>query len=291
MKTADEQFGRQIITAFAVGILVAGVDALIDFSFARLGIATDTNILNDLLIGAAAAAIAYVWVSRQAAEQARKLSKEKIRQQAIDEERKRIALELHDSVSQDLTGIVLQLECAGDSLNDKSTAREHLHGALRLARRSLAEMRCALWDICPDELQSANLGRAIERLSKDLTAGTSLGVRCSLTGMARRLPPDIEKNLLRISQEALSNVIRHAQAHQVQIELSLDAQQARLCVKDDGRGFATESAPESFGLTFMKDRARALGGVWWIRSELGHGTEVHAAIPIPPENQYAMEEK
>jgi signal transduction histidine kinase len=158
----------------------------------------------------------------------------------------------------------------------------------------MAEMRCALWDIYPDELQTATLGSAIERLSRDLTAGTPLDVRYSQRGTVRRLPPDVERNLLRISQEALSNVVRHAKAHEVEIDLFLDAQQARLCIKDDGQGFVTDMTPGSFGLTFMQDRARALGGLSWIRSEPGRGTEVHASIPIPPaapEVHYTVEVK
>ena len=100
--------------------------------------------------------------------------------------------------------------------------------------------------------------------------------------MIRRLPLEIEKGLLRISQEALSNVVKHAQAHEVRIELFLDSQRARLCVKDDGQGFRPELNPGSFGLTSMQDRTQSLGGVWTIHSEPGRGTEVHASIPISP---------
>ena len=100
--------------------------------------------------------------------------------------------------------------------------------------------------------------------------------------MIRPLPPEIEKVLLRISQEALSNVVKHAQAREVQVELILDSQRARLCVKDDGLGFEPQEDGGSFGLTSMQDRAKALGGVWTIRSEPGRGTEVQASIPIPP---------
>ena len=103
-----------------------------------------------------------------------------------------------------------------------------------------------------------------------------------LSGTRRRLPLEIEKGLLRISQEALSNIVKHAKAHEVRIELFLDPQRARLCVKDDGQGFDSELNPGSFGMTSMQDRTKALGGVWSIRSEPGGGTEVHASIPIPP---------
>ena len=107
-------------------------------------------------------------------------------------------------------------------------------------------MRCALWDLYPEELQKADLRSAIETLIKDLTAGNGLIVRFSFGGTIRRLPPETEKGLLRISQEALSNVVKHARAHEVQIELFLDAQRARLCVKDDGRGFQPEQVSGRF---------------------------------------------
>ena len=156
-----------------------------------------------------------------------------------------------------------------------------MHRALRLVRGSLTEMRCALWDLYPEELQKVDLKSAIEHLVKDMTAGNAVSVQFSFDGMTRRLPLEIEKGLLRISQEAMANVVKHAQAREVRIELSLDSERVRLCVRDDGQGFQPELNPGSFGLTSMQDRTRALGGVWTINSEPGRGTEVHASIPIP----------
>lgn len=274
----DEQFARRIISAFVIGVLVAITNFVLDISLDHFGIVLATNALNDLLIGLAAATMAYVWVSRQASVHARELSSEKIKQRAVDEERKRIALELHDTVSQDLTSIVIQLENAAACLNGQS---EVVEGALQTARRGMAEMRCALWDLYPEELRRVDLGGAIEHLSKDLATGSALSVQCSVSGIIRRLPTDVEKNLLRISQEALFNVVKHAKAHEVSVELILDEQRAELSVKDDGQGFATDSSLGGFGLSFMKDRAKVLGGECWISSERGRGTEVHASIPIP----------
>ena len=176
-----------------------------------------------------------------------------------------MALELHDTVCQAHTGAIMHLECAIDSQGDNLPAQEHLHRALHLVRGSMTEMRCALWDLYPEELQKADLRSAMESLVKDLTAGNSLTVQFSLDGMIRRLPAETEKCLLRISQEALSNVVKHAQARQVRIDLFLDAQRARLSVKDDGQGFQPELTLGSFGLTSMQDRTKSLGGVWTIQ--------------------------
>ena len=278
----DEIVARRIIGSFILGISVALFNYVLDVSFIRLGVLPTTTVLNDLIIGAAAALLAYFWMARQAASHALELSAEKLLQEAVHNERKRIALELHDSVCQAHTGAIMHLECADDSLGENLAAREHLHRALQLVRGSMTEMRCALWDLYPEELQRADLRSAIESLVKDLTAGNGLTVQFSLDGMIRRLPPETEKGLLRISQEALSNVVKHAQAREVRIGLFLDSQRARLCVKDDGQGFLPELNPGSFGLTSMQDRTKALGGVWTIHSEPGRGTEVHASIPIPP---------
>src|ERR1700740_666424 len=95
----------------------------------------------------------------------------------------------------------------------------------------------------------------MERLVKELTANNGLASHFSVDGMIRPLPPEIEKGLLRISQEALSNVVKHAQAREVQIKLSFDSQRARLYVKDDGQGFRHELVPGGFGLTSVASAA------------------------------------
>ncbi len=278
----DEKFGRHAIGALALGLFVTLANSLVDVLFDRMGVRTAGTVLNDLIIGAAAGLFAYFWMSRQDAKISMEQATQKIVEESVQQERKRIALELHDTVCQAQTGAILQLECAGDFLGENPEAREHVSRALQLVRESVAEMRCALWDLFPEELEKVHLKAALEHLIKDLTEGNGLTAHFSLEGMNRTLPPEIERGLLRISQEALSNVVRHAQAHEVQIQLFLDSQRARLSVKDDGRGFQPGLGPGSFGLTSMEDRTKALGGVWTIHSEPGCGTEVHASIPIPP---------
>jgi len=278
----DEKLGSHILGSFAIGVFVALGNYALDVSFLHLGVTPATTVLNDLIIGGAAGILAFFWVSRQDAKNELELTAEKTTQEAVHKERKRMALELHDTVCQAHTAAIMHLECASDSLGEDLVAREHVIRALQLVRGSMTEMRCALWDLYPEELQKADLKNAIESLIKDLTTGNGLRVQFSLDGMIRRLPPQTEKGLLRISQEALSNVVKHAQAHEVQIELFLDSQRARLCVKDDGQGFLPELNSESFGLASMEDRTKALGGVWTIQSEPGRGTEIHASIPIPP---------
>ncbi|MGB9066932.1 MAG: sensor histidine kinase [Candidatus Acidiferrales bacterium] len=277
----DERLGRRIIGSFLLGVFIALANFALDIFFARIGTARDATVLNDLIIGAAAATFVYIWVSRQDIKHVLELSREKLMQEAVHRERKRMALELHDTVCQAHTAAIMHLEMAGDSLGENLRGGEHLHRALKLVRGSMTEMRCALWDLYPEELQKVDLKNAIESVVKDLTTDNELSVQFSLNGTIRRLPPEIEKGLLRISQEALSNVVKHAQAREVRIELFLDSERVRLCVKDDGQGFQPELSAGSFGLTSMQDRTKALGGVWTVHSEPGRGTEIHASIPIP----------
>ena len=278
----DEKLGRRVIGAFVFGLVVALFDAILDIVSDRLGSPTAHTVLNDLIIGATAGIFAYAWMSRETAKIAQELSLQKHLEENAQNERKRIALELHDTVCQTQTGVIMQLECAVDALGESPEARGYVNRALQLVRDSLTEMRCALWDLYPEELQKVQLKGAMERLVKELTANNGLASHFSVDGMIRPLPPEIEKGLLRISQEALSNVVKHAQAREVQIKLSFDSQRARLYVKDDGQGFRHELVPGGFGLTSMENRTKALGGVCTIHSEPGHGTEVHASIPIPP---------
>ena len=277
----DERFGRRITGSFVLGVSVAVANFGLDIVFARMGTARDTTVLNDLIIGAAAALLAYIWVSRQDVKHVLELSREKLTQEAVQGERKRMALELHDTVCQAHTAAIMHLEVAGDALGGNLPAGEHVRRALQLVRGSTTEMRCALWDLYPEELQKVDLKDAIEYLVKDLTTDSGLKAQVCVDGTICRLPPEIQKGLLRISQEALSNVVKHAQAREVRIELLLDSERARLSVKDDGQGFQPELNSGSFGLTSMQDRARTLGGVWTIHSEIGRGTEIQALIPIP----------
>jgi signal transduction histidine kinase len=167
----DEKFGRRILGSFAIGVFVALGNYALDVFFLRLGVAPATTVLNDLIIGAAAAFLAFYWASRQDARHELELSAEKLTQEAVHKECKRIALELHDTVCQAHTGATMHLECATDSLRENLAAREHVSRALQLVRGSMTEMRCALWDLYPEELQKSDLKNAIESLVKDLTAG------------------------------------------------------------------------------------------------------------------------
>jgi signal transduction histidine kinase len=280
MRSPEDKLGRRILGPLLVGIFVALANFALDVSFPRSHVVPATTVLNDLIIGAAAGLLAYIWLARQTARHLLELSRQKLTQEAIDQERKRIALDLHDTVCQAHAAAIMQLECVQDSPEMNRAAQEHLLRALQLVRGATAEMRCVLWDLYPEEMQKVDLRTAIEYLSKNLTAGSGTNVHISLDGTMRQLPPDIQRGLLRISQEALSNVVKHAQARDVSIELLLDSEQVHLCIRDNGQGFWAEPEPGTFGLASMENRAKALGGVWEIHGEPGRGTEVRASLPL-----------
>ncbi len=277
----NEKPGRRIGGSLAIGVFVALASFALDVFFDRRDGTLATNALNDLTIGVAAALLAHFWVSRRDAKHQQIRSAERLMQDAIHKERKRIALEIHDTVGQAHAAAMMHLELASDSLAANEEAQQHVRRALQLLCGSMTEMRCALWDLYPEELQKLDLKSAIESLVKDLTASNGLTVRFSTDGSIRRLPLEIEKALLRICQEALSNTVKHAGAREVRIELLVDSGQARLSVEDNGQGFRPDQHAESLGLTSMRNRAHALGGVWTIHSQPGSGTGVHVSIPVP----------
>jgi len=210
------------------------------------------------------------------------------RQAAILDERNRMAREIHDSLAQGLIGIIVQLE-AMERLAQRrpEQAVKALRCALDLARHSLQEARRSVWGLRPRTLEDQTLVEAIgnhvaamQEQEKD-----GLAVHFSISGEQRALSPDLELNLFRITQEALSNVQRHAQAHNAHVYLSFERGRVRLVVQDDGIGLSSANLPDpsggdgGFGLIGMKERASLLGGEMRVSSILGEGTQVEAIVP------------
>ena len=204
-------------------------------------------------------------------------------QSAVLEERNRMAQEIHDTLAQGFTGIVVHLEVAEDALTGESEeARTHLQRAQNLARQSLAEARRSVWALRPHALEGADLAGALKNLADQVTAGTPIQVKFSIRGTARPLPAKVEANLLRIGQEALTNVLKHARAKEVRIELSFEGEAVCLGVSDDGVGFdpSLRAANAGFGLVGMWERAQGMGGELTLTSQPGHGTQVFVAVPL-----------
>jgi ligand-binding sensor domain-containing protein/signal transduction histidine kinase len=203
---------------------------------------------------------------------------------AVLVERSRLARDIHDTLAQGFVGISLQIEAVGKML-DKSpaAAKQHLDLAQSLITHSLSEARRSVWDLRAQALESADLATALADEAKRLTAGTTVRAEFHVTGAPRPLPATVESNLLRIGQEAMTNVMKHAKAERIRVELAFEPKQVGLRVKDDGCGFEAQggvaSADGHFGLIGMRERAERLRGKLAVESHPGAGTEIIVTAP------------
>ena len=205
------------------------------------------------------------------------------REAGVLDERQRMAREIHDTIAQGLIGIVTQLEAA-DQARDRPADRDrHLENAERLARESLTEARRSVEASMPAALESGTLSDALGDVAREWSQINAIPVEVAVTGDVIALHPEIDVALLRIAQEALANVARHAGASHAWLTLSYMGDVVTLDVRDDGVGFPV-SEPGSgegagFGLTGMRQRVARVAGSLAIESEPGGGTAVSARVP------------
>ena len=195
-------------------------------------------------------------------------------------ERHRLAGEIHDTLAQGFTSIVTLLQAAGASLPpDANAVRLHLDLALATARENLAEARTLVTALSPASLESGSLAEVVRRVAE--TTGAEVGVQThsEVTGTDRRLPTGTEVVLLRVCQEALANVRKHAAARQVTVSLCYSDSVVRLTVADDGAGFDAELIASGYGLRGMRNRVAQVGGTIQVTSAPGTGTQVCAEVP------------
>ena len=204
---------------------------------------------------------------------------------AILSERNRVAREIHDTLSQSLGAISVQLELARVHAHDISApVRTHLGAALKLARAALSEARDSIWNMRSQVLEKSDLAEALKGILERMTEGTGMTPVMRVEGERRRLPPVVENNLLRIGQEAITNASRHAKPTRIAVTVTFDGRTIRLEVEDDGVGFLPGSAPSggrrSFGLVGINERAELLGGTAEILSASGKGTRVIVVVSV-----------
>jgi signal transduction histidine kinase len=206
---------------------------------------------------------------------------EQSRQAAVLEERNRMTRDIHDTLAQGFTGIIVQLEAAEDATLRGETyeAANHLRRVSKLAREGLAEARRSVQALRPRALEDRNLPDALDGLIKQMTPGSGLRAELGYVGQPRPLASDQEENLLRICQEALANTLQHAEAKRFRVRLVFGLKEVRLEVSDNGRGFDPAHLNGGFGLTGMKERVSRLGGRMTIESAPGQGTRILAVLP------------
>ena len=198
------------------------------------------------------------------------------------EERTRIAREIHDTLAQGFTGIVIQLEAAEDVLDEEpEEARTHVLQARALARESLTEARRSVWALRPQALEADDLGYAFLHLANKLAQESGTQVEFTLQGIPRPMSQDTEHHLLRIGQEALTNALKHAHAAEIRVALTYHENKVELIIEDSGDGFDADSPAyqRGLGLRGMKERAADFGGQFTITSVPGNGTRVGATAP------------
>jgi signal transduction histidine kinase len=200
----------------------------------------------------------------------------------ILEERNYMAREIHDTLAQAFTGIIIHARSASDEVTAApEKAQMLLTQILGLARSGLAEARRSVEALHrPHLLESSNLQDALSRLVAQLDSSIATQIIYEVIGTTYPLSSDLENNLFRIGQEAVNNAIKHARAHEIRIELIYEVTQCSLRIKDDGQGFEIENQGmwKGFGLLGMAERAERISAELKIQSHLGQGTEIAVSI-------------
>ena len=205
----------------------------------------------------------------------------KSRLAAVNAERNRLAQEIHDTLAQGLTGIIVQLEAAEDARSRElaSEADQHLKRAAGLARESLQEARTSVHALRPQVLTERHLCSALKDLIERTTKGTSLTGEFIVEGEPVRLPDAWEQNLLRMVQESLANTLRHAQASRFKAKMVFSIREIRLELLDNGRGFNPETVQLGLGLRGLRERTEEMGGSLKLESPPDGGTHICATLP------------
>jgi two-component system, NarL family, sensor histidine kinase DevS len=199
--------------------------------------------------------------------------------EAQELERRRLARELHDEIGQDLTSLLLNLRRI-----EEARSTEEVHEATAVLRElvvtALQDVRRLAVELRPKALDDFGLVPALQRLVETFMEQTEIDVKLTDALGGERLPPDVETALYRIVQEALTNVVKHAQARRVSILLTLMDPGAAAVIEDDGRGFAPDADHEGLGLLGIRERLQLLGGRLTIESSPTGGTTLRAEVPI-----------
>ena len=202
-------------------------------------------------------------------------------------ERQRLAHEIHDTLAQGFISIVTHLEAAELALpSGHELVQRHLDQARQTARDSLEQTRRVVQALRPEPLEDASLAEAIQRVTTRWSDDNSIPAQATITGTPQALPPEVEVSLLRATQEALTNVRKHANASQVTVTLSYMPDLVLLDVQDDGRGLngtpMKQPGPVNggFGLVAMRERIEQLGGSLSLESEDDEGTTVVIEVPL-----------
>lgn len=209
--------------------------------------------------------------------------------QAQEEERRRIAREIHDGPAQAMANIVLRAEiCEKIHQTGKGSLAEELAELKALVKGSLKEVRQIIFNLRPMTLDDLGLAPTLSQYIDEYRKDINFNVELVVCGQERRLPKSIEVAFFRLIQEALHNVKKHAEAKNVTVTLHFQKNQVKVVVTDDGKGFdpaSVEKGKEHFGLLTMRERTELLSGTFEVKSSPGQGTTITALIPIAEDEE------
>ncbi|KIL50136.1 histidine kinase [Jeotgalibacillus alimentarius] len=211
-----------------------------------------------------------------------RLTLEKQAQQAaVIEERQRLARDLHDSVSQQLFAMTMMSSASVRMLDtDHSQAKQLIHQAAEIAEKAQGEMRALLLHLRPVDLKGESLSTGLEKLANELEQKTPITFSMNLQHM-NKIPESSDEHLFRVVQEAVSNILRHANATVITIRSELKGTFFQLFIGDNGTGFdVNEKKWTSYGLQTMKERCEEIGGQFELRSKEGEGTYITIRIAV-----------
>jgi signal transduction histidine kinase len=250
------------------------------------GSTKDVRAVGHTVVAATGAVVELVGTSmdvteRKRAERAVRQARERTleaRFTAMLEERTRLAREIHDTLLQGFTGVALQLVAATSRVAGPPEAVGALRDLVGLAQRTLEDARRAVWDMRAPAQAGGEFPALLRATAEGLLRGTEIALECPVQGVPQPLDPEVEAVVLRVAQEAIANVVKHAAARTVRLGLSYGERGMRLSVRDNGRGFTVDSDLHAYGghwgLLGMHERAGQIRAKLEVRSAAGRGTEV-----------------
>jgi signal transduction histidine kinase len=208
---------------------------------------------------------------------------EETRNAATLAERDRLAGEIHDSLQQGLSGLILQLDATLKLPTLTADVRTRLNVARNMVSFTRHEVQHAVWDMESPLLEDTELGEALRKLTSLINSGAGR-IEIDVTGTPQALPSATKHHLLRIAQEAITNAVRHASATNITVRLDYQPEAVCLTISDDGVGFQPDDVLEKsighFGLRGLRGRAKKIGGILAIKSLLGEGTLIEIKVPL-----------
>ena len=234
------------------------------------------------LAGGLALSFIWVFVLRRKVREQTAIIAAKIKAGHVNEERSRIARELHDTVEQELVGIGLQLDLARARIHGSpERLRDALELALRMLRRTQQETRRSIQDLRSGRLENTDLPSALKDFARQISEEKNLRVVTGIDPLPDGIRLLDEHNLLRIAQEAVNDAVQHSGARNIELNLKTGDNVLQLEIRDDGAGFDPGLAkPGHFGLQGMRERAIKIGAAWKLTSEPGAGTRIVVQLPF-----------